>query len=608
MKRRAAKKRASSKAQKAGKDWASLTWEDLDRWAGPRSVSRGRSYQRQGRVRDLAIAENGRLLATVEGGDRYFVSVWLAGKRKRRSVLESQCTCPVGYSGCKHAVAVVAEYLESLANETVVPAANPDDRRWSKLDGSDADYESDELDDDWDDSEDDDDEEDDEWEPPVKSRKKASRGAARRTRAEWDEKIQSHIRAKGREELADLVCSLVERFPELREEFRERIALAEGDVDRLVAQARHEMRERTSEMGWQNRWQGEGHTPDYSRLKHRLERLLELGHADAVVDLGREFIGAAMTQVSESHDEGETATAVADCLPVVFAAVGKSSLSGPEKLLFAINAYLEDEYSVVDDAAAKLLDAAWGDEDWSAVADDLSRRLKKAPKSGNDSFHRDYQRDRVSNWLAMALENAGRGDELLALYESEARATNSYGRLVEYLTSKRKYEDAERWAKEGIERTCEKLPGIASGLAASLCEVAQRRKQWNVVAAHTAWHFFERPDASTFKELLVQARRTKCEKPVRALALRFLETGVSPIQWSESRKGAKRLRIDSAWPLPVPDYLEPFFGQERTLARLSGPHYDVLLDMAIAAKKPDDVLHWFDKMSSPKKRVGGRWD
>jgi uncharacterized Zn finger protein len=108
MKRGAAKQRASSKDRKASNHWASLTWDDLDRWAGGRSVSRGRSYQRQGRVQDLAIAEDGRLLATVQGGDRYFVSVWLTGK-KQGERLDSESTCPVGYSGCKHAVAVVAE-------------------------------------------------------------------------------------------------------------------------------------------------------------------------------------------------------------------------------------------------------------------------------------------------------------------------------------------------------------------------------------------------------------------------------------------------------------------------------------------------------------------
>ena len=200
----------------------------------------------------------------------------------------------------------------------------------------------------------------------------------RQTRTDWDAKIQQHIRGKSREELADQLLSLVERYPELREEFRERIALSEGDVDRLVAQARRELRDRTSEIGWQNHWQDEGHTPDYSRLKHRLERLVEFGHSDAVVELGREFIKRAMSQVEQSHDEGETAMAVAECLPVVFDAVVKSTLSGPQKILFAIDAYMEDDYDVIGDSAEAILDAKWEPADWSAVADELTRRLAES--------------------------------------------------------------------------------------------------------------------------------------------------------------------------------------------------------------------------------------
>ena len=116
------------------------------------------------------------------------------------------------------------------------------------------------------------------------------RPSSRRTGTEWDDKIERLIRGKSREELTEEVLSLIRRYPELREEYRERIALSEGDVDKLVAQAKRELRDRTSEIGWQNHWQGEGHTPDYSRLKHRLERMVELGHSDAVVALGREFI------------------------------------------------------------------------------------------------------------------------------------------------------------------------------------------------------------------------------------------------------------------------------------------------------------------------------
>jgi len=52
---------------KAAETWASLTWDQLEDWAGGRSVSRGQAYQRQGRVKDLAIAADGRLLATVLG-------------------------------------------------------------------------------------------------------------------------------------------------------------------------------------------------------------------------------------------------------------------------------------------------------------------------------------------------------------------------------------------------------------------------------------------------------------------------------------------------------------------------------------------------------------
>ena len=370
--------------------WAALTWDDLDGWAGSRSVSRGRSYERQDRVKNLAVSEDGRLLATVQGGERYVVSVGLSGKKSKN--LESHCTCPVG-DNCKHAVATVAAYLQALTDGATVPTADKDDPRWDELSGDDAEFE-----DDWDDAdalEDDDDSEDEEAEFEAKPPKRRPSG---RTRSDWDNKIEQLIRGKSREELADQVLSLIERYPELREEFRERIALSEGDVDRLVAQARREMRDRAEEIGWQNHWQGEGHTPDYSRLKHRLERLVELGHADAVVELGREFIKRAMDQVGESHDEGETAMAVAECLPVVFDAIVKSSLSGPQKILFAIDACLNDDYDVIGDSADVILDAKWKPADWSAVADELTKRLQKAPR--NRRFMASQLPARSSEWLA----------------------------------------------------------------------------------------------------------------------------------------------------------------------------------------------------------------
>ncbi|NLF06656.1 MAG: hypothetical protein GX594_01570 [Pirellulaceae bacterium] len=613
MKQTTKKARNKRKKTTAANAWASLTWDDLNWWAGGRSVQRGRNYQRQGRVKDLAIAGDGRLLATVQGREIYLASVWLNDGRKVREKLESHCMCPVGYR-CKHAVATVAEYLQMLADGTPVSQADKDDPRWDKLSGADKEYEDDldewdveddELDD-WEDDEGDEDENEAGDCAPHESKlsKPASARSARRTRDQWNEKIEQHIRAKTHVELVEHVLSLVDRFPELREEYCERVALGEGDVKRLVAQAKREMRERSSEIGWQNHWKGEGHTPDYDRLKHRLERLVELDHANAVVELGREFIQLAINQVEVSHDEGETAMAAAECLPVIFDAVLKSTFTTPQKILFAIDACLMDGYSMLEDSVEKILDAKWEPADWSAVADELRRRLAKTGNNDDDPWSRDYHRNRLSKWLSDALENAGRDDEVLPVYEAEARTTHSYERLVRYLISKKRYEDAKRWAEEGIEKTREKWPGIASSLAGRLCEMARSRKQWAIVAAHAAYEFFDRPSKQSFDALVSAAVKAKCGDQVRAAALQFLEQGRLPFKWIKSPKKGQSLRVDPGWPLPFPEYLLPFMQpRERSLVP-KGPLYNVLLDMAIAAKRPDDVLRWFDKMPKAQQRFG----
>jgi uncharacterized Zn finger protein len=203
-------------------------------------------------------------------------------------------------------------------------------------------------------------EDDEDWEDevvedekPSSTSRRVARKSSRRGKAagDWDEKIERDTRTKSPEELADLVCSLVRRFPELHQEFRERIALREGDVTRLVAEARTEIRQITSELAWNNRWTGEGQSPDYGRIRHRFERLLELGHADEVAEVGRDLIEQGLRQVGQSDDDGATARELNGCLPIVFRAVGRSSLSPPERLLYAIDAHLADQYGIVEAAS-----------------------------------------------------------------------------------------------------------------------------------------------------------------------------------------------------------------------------------------------------------------
>jgi uncharacterized Zn finger protein len=576
----------------AASPWASLKWDDLERWAGGRSVSRGRSYQRQGHVHDLAISKHGRLFATVVGGDRYATSAWLTAGKSGREAIQSKCTCPVGYNGCKHAVAVVAEYLDAIAHDKSVPSADENDPRWARLSGEDLESAADSADG------------DEDLQPSDPARPRTQR----RSRTDWDRKIRQHIEAKSREELVELVWSLTERFPELREEFRERIALGEGDVDRLVKQARQELESVTAQPGWRRHWSDEGYTPDYSRLRHRLERLIELGHSDAVVPLGREIIQRGVEQVEQSDDEGETAWALSECLALVFKALAESKMPAPQRLLFAIDAHLQDDYGIIGDAADVVMNAAYQPEDWSALADELSRRLEAMPAGRDDDFHRNYERDQISGWLVDALRNAGRESEVLAIYEKKARTTGSYERLVKLLIDQERYEDAQRWAVEGIEKTRQNLPGIASSLAGALCDVARHRRQWDVVAAHAAWQFFDQPGVEEFKALLVAADKAGCQDRVRAITLQFLETGVGPVRVTTPHKGQRKTIVAAEWPLSVPEYLLPLFKAEDDARWRAGPHYGVLIDLAVHEKRPDDALRWYDKLQSGRKQsAGGSW-
>ncbi|MDP9175728.1 MAG: SWIM zinc finger family protein [Planctomycetota bacterium] len=545
-----------------------------------------------------------RLLATVIGGDRYVVTVSIEAAKKEDEQIHSKCTCPVGHDGCKHAVAVVAEYLDQIGRQKEIPIADAEDPRWGKLENDDAEWDFDE------------DEIGEEVEGEVRPARPKS---GQRTRESWDEKIKQHIHAKSREDLAELVWSLTQRFGEIREEFRERIALGEGDVDRLIAQARKELQSVTSQAAWRDHWNGEGNLPDYSKLLHRLERLVELGHADSVVRLGSEIIERGMAQVGQSHDEGETAMELAGCLAVVFKAVAKSNLPPAQKLLFAISACLQDDYGVIDDSVAAVLDAKYQPVDWSEVADDLARRLnagktsrRKSDNDGDepdDDFSRNYQRDQISGWLIRALNNAGRGDEMLAVYEKEARTTGSYERLVKFLIEQKQYDGAQRWAREGIEKTVNKLEGIASNLSEQLCEVARIHKQWDIVAAHAAQLFFNRPSKVGFEQLIAAANKAGCQESVQRLAMVFLETGVQAMRLTTSKKGERKIQLAQGWPLPVPDYLAPLMRSEDQRRPLTGPHFDVLIDMAIADKRPDDVLRWYDTLCAQRKQspYGSSW-
>lgn len=542
-------------AKKKTNPFINLSWDDLREWAGSKIVSRGQGYQRQNLVSKLALLDNGGLLAWVDGTHRYATQVTIDEEGLPKSI----CTCPYGYD-CKHGVAVVLEYLEQIKKNKRVPKAGKDDERLLHFD-----------EDGWDDDIDgigDEDDYDDEESPLTKKVKS---------------EVNAYLDGKTKTQLTELILELAGKFPQIAQELTDRKQLASGDVKSLINRLKKEIREISSEPGWQNHWQQEGYTPDYSEIRIKLETLLKAGHADEVLILGKELIELGNQQIEESHDDGETATEIEECMPVIVKALEQSSMAKADKLVSAVDVVLKDDYDVFN-AFGEYLDRRHTKADWNTLADRLLKQLGKMKHSGvKNDFHRNYTRDRLSGWIIHALEQAGRNEEVIPLCEVEAQKTGSFTRLVNHLISAKRYSDAEHWIQEGIRKTEKELPGIASDLRHRLKEIRTSQKDWVAVATMQIEEFVRYPSEKTFLECQKANAKTKTWPKVREHLLTYLEKGELPWQ----QKG---------WPLIKSNQTKPDASFRNIF-----PVTNVLIDIAILEKKPEKVLYWYDQLQNNKR-------
>jgi len=520
--------------------FADLTWNDIEAWAGGKIVSRGKNYQRQGRVADLAVTDEGSLIAWVDGAERYATRVVM----DEDGLPDSICTCPYE-SNCKHAVAVVIEYLKRVENNRSVPQAKQDDERLKLL--------------------------------ADEGRGDEPNAAETAMTEDIRQAIDSFLKGKTNAQLIDLIHDLAGQHPEMVRDLGDRTQLISGNIETLVTRLRKDIRELGSEPGWRNYWNSEGYTPDYSRVRKKLETLLQAGHTDEVLALGRELVTTGVRQVEESHDEGETAMEIADCMPVIVEALDRSSLDTADKLNWALDVLLEDQFQVCE-AFGEYLHRRHPQTAWQALADRLLARLHglKGAK-GADDFSRNCERDRLSDWAIHALERAGREDEIIPICIAEAKWTGSYDRLVTWLVAARRYEDAEKWLKEGIRDIGEKWPGSAAGLRNKLLEIRTLEENWPVVAALQVEDFVRYPSLQAFRECQTAGDKTGVWSQVRESLLRYLEKGDLP--WKQ--KG---------WPLPESGLDRPDADRRNQFPLISD-----LVNIAILEKKPDQVLKWYDQ-------------
>ena len=192
------------------------------------------------------------------------------------------------------------------------------------------------------------------------------KGSQSSKRTITDADIAKHLTAKSKDELVGIVMQICRSDRKVKQSFIDRIMLETGDHSAVVREARKELRSVTSEEAWFNSWEGHGNLPDYSRLRSRLQALIDAEQFDAVVELGRELIERGLRQVEQSHDEGETAGEIMRTLSIVAQTIVPSSMSASEKILFVIDALLQDDYDLCD-GFGDVLDQGFPKAAWAQV-------------------------------------------------------------------------------------------------------------------------------------------------------------------------------------------------------------------------------------------------
>lgn len=533
-----------------------LTVEDLREWAGSKIYNRGKEYLPC--VSQLSRTEDGTLVAWVSGTDEYATSVRHEGDGE----FGYDCTCPYDWGPCKHVVAVLLAASERLKRKEEIPLLDPADDLY---------LEAFEEDDDW--IEDDPGGDDSPARPP--------QGRS--------PQLEALLAEKSQDELQALLAELAHDFPEVSRRLRDTARLEDGQIDRLVRSLRKEIRRLTAEEAWYNPWKGEGNLPDYSHVGGQLEALLDRGHADALLELGEELWERGARQVEESHDEGETALAIASCLEVVLRALPQTSLTPPEQLLWRIGHELDDEYSLLEGSDAVLNDPHYSRGHWREVAAVLEGWLDKleVPKSGR--FAATYRRERLLNWLRQAYLCGGESQKVLPLLEREADRCRSYDLLVKTLVESGDHEQARQWCIRGYHKTIEDAPGIASSLQARLRELAEGEGRFDLVAAYRAADFFERPAEKTFVDLRRAAEKAKVWPAVRDGVLAYLQTGKRPVAGGRGK---------NAWPLPDPEVIKP---ETERLLMERFPNRELLIEIALLEERHDDGVAIYRELAKTRR-------
>lgn len=378
-------------SETAQRNFKELKWSDLQDWAGGKTTTKGIKYQEEERVKEIKCTSLGNLVARVEGTIEYFTEVSL-----KNGKLSSICTCPVGHD-CKHGVAAVLEYLDLIEQGEDVPVVTDEDLL-------------------------------------IKRSRRGFAGA--RPSGAYEAEVSSwnpreYLEKLEKKELIEILTTFAKKDNMLGRYLKDRQNLVSKNPEGVIGGIYSELDEIWRELKSSDFWTDEGEDlPDFSEVQVRLESLLDSGHPDELLDIGKELMDK-YEEIEEYDEEGDIGTQISDCMDVVFRALSQSSLPAHEKMLYALKIELKDDYSILNEPALWRED--YTQEEWRLFAEALKAQLQKTEKEKDILYDSSWERDYVVDRLIGALRKAGFSEEIIPISEIEAEITGNYARLIREL-------------------------------------------------------------------------------------------------------------------------------------------------------------------------------
>lgn len=557
-----------------------LRWSDLQDWAGGKATAKGTKYQEEERVKEIKRTPEGSLVARVRGSIEYFTEVSLENGK-----LSSVCTCPVGHD-CKHGVAAVLEYLELAEQGEEIPIISEGDPLILRARLGYTEIET----------------------SAIHGGEESSIRALR----EYLEKLT-------KKELIEILVAFAEKDAMLGRYLKDRQNLATENVEGIIEGVYSEMDELLEETGYYDSSSNESDVPDFLDVQVRLESLLDAGHPDELLEIGKELMDR-YEKIVEYDDEGDIGTKISFCMDVVLEALSQSSLPAHEKMIYMLEIELRDNYNILNEPLNEpaFWEKDFTPEEWKLFAEALKVKLREADRAENILYNFPWERDYAVDRLIDALGKAGLSEEIIPICESEAEETGSYIRLVRVLLDSGQKEKAEEWIYRGIKENREDKPDTARQLWKILLELREEEGNWLFATALEAEEFFRSPYKTSYSEMRKAARNAGIWQEVREAALNYLKNGEFPAgQVKASQSEARQVKNEegtneegtneegtSILPgiLPKTGLLEP-----GSLKKIKTPALDFLIRIAILEEDPTEVAHWYEELKKSGAEAESYW-